>query len=180
MIDAAIEEFLDVPFTFRRRPRAIPCAMRPVWRLHVLVLILDQCRGGRASLEQLHVLNWAIRSEESRLLFLQFVRGYRAPNQIVVRYDPSLSRAVDFAFAERLVARHESQLSLFGEQAQRPERKSRVPHYRIILGERGRALARQIHQTEDAFVVEKQFLQSIGRKVSQEQVQSLFTWSNPS
>jgi len=168
-----LDEAFDVPFTFRRRPRSLPCSMRPGWRLHVLVLMLNQCRGGRASLEQLHVLNWAIRTEETRGLFLQFQQGARTPNQVIVRYDPSLSRTIDFALAEKLVVRQEQQKEIFDEE----ERPKKAPPYRVILAERGIRLLQQIQGMDDAFCAEKSFLKAIGKKVTQEQVSALFTWS---
>jgi hypothetical protein len=147
--------------------------MRPGWRLHVLVLILNQCRGARASLEQLHVLNWAIRTEETRQHFLQFLEGKRAPNQVIVRYDPSLSRAIDLAFAEKVVMRQEQQAELFEGDG----KPNKAPPYRVVLGERGLRLLQQIQKMDDAFTVEKEFLMVIGKKVTQEQVSALFTWS---
>lgn len=173
MAETSLDEALDVPFTFRRRPRALPCSMRPGWRLHVLMLILNQCRGARASLEQLHVLNWAIRTEDTRQHFLQFLEGKRAPNQVIVRYDPSLSRAIDFAFAEKLVIRQEQQAELFKGD----DKPKNSPPYRVILGERGLRLLQQIQKMDDAFKVEKAFLKAIDKKVTQEQVSALFTWS---
>jgi hypothetical protein len=92
MLDTELERAFNVPFTFKRRPVSLPGDMRPVWRLHVLVLLLEQCWGGKATHQQLHVLNWAIKTEETRVAFLQFIQGHRAPNQIIVRYDPSLIR----------------------------------------------------------------------------------------
>lgn len=146
--------------------------MRPGWRLHVLVLILNQCRGARANIEQLHVLNWSIRTVESRRLFLQFLQGKRAPNQVIVRYDPSLSRTIDFAFAEKLVLREEHQPQLFDGSASR-----KTPPHRIALAERGVKLLQHIEGMEEAFVIEKEFLKQIGRKITQEQIAALFTWS---
>ncbi len=177
MPTVTLDDVLDVSFTFTRRPCALPCVMRPAWRLHVLVLILDQCRGGKASLEQLHVLNWAIRTEESRQLFLQFIKGRRAPNQIIVRYDPSLSRAIGFAFAEKIVARHEKQAALFEDGNGKNAGKKKAPPYRVLLSDRGHLLVQQIKGMTDAFVVEKEFLRAIGKKVTQEQIEMLFTWS---
>lgn len=174
MSQATLDEVLDVPYTFTRRPRALPCDMRPVWRLHVLVLILDQCRGGKASLEQLHVLNWAMRTEETRGLFLQFIRGNRSPSQIIVRYDPSLSRAIEFAFAENLVVRNAVQQELFDQN----NRQKSTPPYRVALSIAGRELAEAINSAKDVFVTERKFLEEIGQKVTQSQIESLFTWSH--
>jgi hypothetical protein len=168
---SSLEEVLDVPFTFRSRPTPQPCDIRPVWRMHVLVLLLNQCRGAKAGFEQLHVLNWAVRTDESRTAFLRFIKGEKAPNEIIVRYDPSLNRAVRFAFAEGLVVHHESEPSLI-EDSER-----RATAYRVILTAKGHKLVREINEMEDCFITEKQFLTEIGSKVSQKQVKSLFTWS---
>ena len=127
MTNATFEDLFDVPFTFHLRPRPLACELRPVWRLHMLMLILEQCWGGQASLEQLHVLNWAARTRESRLAFLEFLAARRSPSQVIVRYDPSLNRAVHFAFAEGLVMRREVQQTLDGENGKAS------PPYRILL-----------------------------------------------
>lgn len=172
MPDSVIEAALNVPVTFMRQPGPLPCDLRPVWRLHVLVLMLDQCWGGKATHQQLHVLDWAIRTEETRAAFLQFIRGERAPNQIIVRYDPSLNRAVDFAFGEGLATRHE-ETPAFVELAPRGHGS-----YRVILTKKGRDLVRSIRDAKECFQVEKGFLDSIGRKITQQQVESLFTWGS--
>lgn len=170
MPDLALDEALDVPFTFTARPTPLPCELRPVWRMHILVLILDQCWAGKASLEQLHVLNWAIRTEESRDAFLLFLQGKRAPNQVIVRYDPSVNRAVHFAFAEGLIVHKDEQLELLEDE------EPPAATYRIILSDRGRKLVQQIKATDDCFTSEREFLDAIGRKVTQKQVEALFTW----
>ncbi|MCA9026717.1 MAG: hypothetical protein KDA86_16030 [Planctomycetaceae bacterium] len=172
MPELTLEIALDVPFTFVRRPVPMPCDVRPVWRMHVLVLLLNQCRGAKAGFEQIHVLNWAIRSPETRTAFLQFIHGKRAPNDIIVRYDPSLNRAVQFAFAEGLVVHHETEPSLIEDK---DEKRGRA--YRVILTDRGHKLVAEIKAMDDCFTTEKQFLKEIGAKISQKQVKSLFTWN---
>jgi hypothetical protein len=167
-----LSQVFDVPFVFTERRTPIPCDLRPVWRLHILVLLIEQCRDARASNEQLHVLNWAIRNAETRNTFLQYMKGRRAPNEIVVRMDPSLTRALDFAFAEGLITRNERQLSLIED-----EEPMKPTQYRVLLTKKGKKLAEQIKQMEDCFVTEKRFLDSIGKKVTQTQVASLFHWS---
>ena len=170
MANATFEDLFEVPFTFTVRPRPIACELRPVWRLHVLMLILDQCWGGQASMEQLHVLNWAARTRESRQAFLEFLAGRRTPSQIIVRYDPSLNRAVHFAFAEELVVRREVQRTLNGGTA------GNSPPYRVIIAPKGRKILDQIQDMEDCFVDLKQFLSAIPQKVTQRQVEMLFSW----
>ena len=75
MAETDLENILDVPFTLKQRPVPISAELRPARRLAVLVLILEHCREARANLEQLHVLNWAIRNEGSRRDFLRSLQG---------------------------------------------------------------------------------------------------------
>jgi len=149
------------------RPTPLPCDLRPIWRIAALVLILNQCRQKRATIEQLHVMNWSIRSRKAQEQFIEFLQGRRSPNQVVVRYDPSLTRAIDFALAEGIVARYE-----------RPE-KSETSHleYRLMLTERGEELANELMGDEELFAVEKSFLRNIGSKISQTQIAALFSWN---
>lgn len=172
MANATMEKVLDSPFTFNARSRPISCELRPVWRLHVLMLLLDQCRGSQASLEQLHVLNWAARTPETRAAFLEFLKGKRTPSQIVVRYDPSLNRAVHFAFAEGLVRRREVQQTLDGQS------NAGSPPYRIVIANKGKELLKQIYQMDDCFSDIKRFVAAIPQKVTQRQIEMLFTWGN--
>ncbi|MFO0946454.1 MAG: hypothetical protein U1D30_10970 [Planctomycetota bacterium] len=136
------------------------------------MLLVDHCWAGRASVQQLQVLDWAIRTPQSRDVFLQFMQGKRAPNQIIVRYDPSLNRAVDFAFAEDLLTIRGDQETLFFQD----EEKKGYGQYRLFLARKGRELVAKLKEDEGLFTVEKQFLKSIGRKLTQKQVEILFDW----
>jgi hypothetical protein len=172
MASAMLEESLNVRYTFTPRPRPLPGDLRPVWRLNVLALSIHQCHSGRATLEQLHVLNWALRSQATRRLFLEYIAGHKSPDQVIVRYDPSLSRAVEFALAEGIVQRSERQETI------REVREPSATQYRISLTARGRVLVDELFSLDDCLQEEKEFLKQIGKKVTQKQVQSLFTWTD--
>ena len=66
--------------TFNPRPTSLPCDLRPVWRIAVLVLILNQCRQMRATIEQLHVMNWSVRNRSAQDRFLAYLEGNESPN----------------------------------------------------------------------------------------------------
>jgi hypothetical protein len=71
--------------------------MRTVWRLGALALLLDKCHGSAATVAQIHVLNWAIRSSEGRSTFLRVYHGEGDSSDVIQRFDPTLDRAIDFA-----------------------------------------------------------------------------------
>jgi hypothetical protein len=92
-----LDEVLDQPFLFRDRPTSAPSDLRPVWRVPLVVLLVSYCRGQQATHEQLHVLNWAVRSAGSAELLGEYLAGRMPPDRAIVRMEPALDRAVALA-----------------------------------------------------------------------------------
>ena len=135
---------LDIPFKFRTRPTSLPADLRPTWRLAVLALILERsCKGGRATLRKLHVLNWAIRSKESRGAFLKLLAGDGDPDAAIVRFEPALNRAIDLARGERLVVRESGD--------------------RVQLTPLGALFVNEIEKSDNCLVEERNFLRRVGK-----------------
>jgi hypothetical protein len=145
---------IRVPFTFRRRPSPVPTDLRPIWRICLALLVLEKsCRGGTASLPQLHLLNWAVRNEDSRERF-RAIRAHKlSPRDMVVRFDPTLNRAMEYAAAEGLV--------------------ERMTEARVRITDKGRKLAREIDRTAECLVAERAFLEEIGKSVTDKFVREL-------
>ena len=162
MIDAGSSDFariarqLDAPFAFHERPTPVPGDMRISWRTAVILLVLDHCRGQRSSLPQLHVLNWAVRSESARTLFLRVLNGQRSPDDAVVRVDPTLNQTIDVARAEGLVEWTGSD--------------------RIHLTNRGKLVVQSIWSAEGALTEIKTFLTLLPGKITQTQIEQLLDW----
>jgi hypothetical protein len=151
---------IDIPelktkFLFRRRPMAIPGDLRPGWRIGLLVLLLNSCcRSGRTSLARLHVLSWGIRTKESRRALQAAIDGTLTPDSLVVRFDPFLNGAVDFAIGEELVRRSGGS--------------------KIELTPKGRELAVELEKIETAYVVERKFIAVISQSVTERMVDHMF------
>ncbi len=146
---------LNIRFIFKERPEAIPGDLRPLWRIGLVLLMLHTAsRGGTSSFGRLHVLNWALRSEEGRDALLRILDGQLFPGTVVVRIEPSLNRAVDYAHGEGLVRRVEGN--------------------RIELTARGEAEAKRILGHEMLYQSEREFLGAIGKRVTENLVKRLF------
>lgn len=100
-IETAPNQALDVPFVFITPPRPVVAEMRPSWRIPVLLLLIGRCHGRRASWHQLHLLNWAVRTEATRRQLAELASGTR-PDPLVVRFDPALPAAVTLSEAAGL------------------------------------------------------------------------------
>ena len=149
-----IPEF-DTPFLFRERPEALPGDLRPLWRVGLVVLMLYLAsRGRRSSFGRLHVLNWAVRSEEGQKALLGILDGRLFPGTAIVRIEPSLNRAVDFAFGEKLV--------------------ERVKGDHIELTAQGEKEAVRILEHEDLYRKERAFLHLLGKGLTERIVLELF------
>lgn len=101
-IELNLERFKQ-PFTFVSRPTPVSGDYRPLWRIALVLIILQYSRGKKASLPKLHLLNWAIRSHEGRSRLKGYFQGKIRKEEVAVRVDPSLNRAIDYSAGERLV-----------------------------------------------------------------------------
>jgi len=143
-------------FVFRQRPESIPADMRPIWRIGLLLLMLSvSSRGARSSFGRLQLLNWSLLHDEGRDALLSVLDGARQPNAIMVRIEPSLNRAVDFATAEGLVRT--------------------VGGSRIELTEVGEAEAARILAESSLYVKEREYLSLLGKRVTETLVSQIFS-----
>src|SRR5262249_24047229 len=136
----------------------------------LLTLILEACRGQQASLAQLHVPNWAVRTRESRHAFLAFMKGDVKPDEAVVRFDPTLARALQYAIEEQIVTDRGPIQEALDSKSEAP-----VGQYRITLADKGRAIADAV-RADGVLVDERIFLAGLAKKVTQTMVNDLLKW----
>lgn len=155
-MESLLEEDLTASVVFRRRPIDIPGDMRPAWRIAFIVMMLKQCcRGGKSSIRRLHVLNWCGRSAEAGNLLRRAVSERISPGAVLVRIEPSLARAVDFALGAKLLER---------------DGKDRVK-----LTKDGHELANEVLADSEVLVREKEWAAALGHTVTEGFVNGIFS-----
>lgn len=148
---------LETSFVFKLRPEPIPGDLRPLWRIGVVLLILRLAsRGARSSLGRLHVLNWAVRSKQNQKELIRLISGDISPDAIIVRIEPSLNRAIDLAQGEGLL--------------------TRISGSRLKLTKVGLERADLLIKSKEIFIKEKEFLQNIGKQLTETVTNKLFSW----
>lgn len=147
--DLLLRAAFDAEYTLRAAARSIPAELRPQWRVPVLLLILGRCRGRKANWRQLHVLNWAVRSPRTREAFAAVLEGMLSPDRVIVRYEPTLTRAVDLAVGFGLASWEDGRL--------------------LALTEKGREAMERLTNI-DALATERDFLNALPGAVTQRQV----------
>jgi hypothetical protein len=135
-----LAEALERPFAFGERPVPTPAEYRPTWRTALVVLLVGACRAKRASWHQLHILSWAARNKETRAAFKRVREGEARLEDAIVRYDPSLDRAIDLALFSGLLERRSGEV--------------------LGLTPRGLAVLGDLHSS-DVLVAEREFLLAV-------------------
>jgi hypothetical protein len=157
----SILEIVHRPFAFQRRPRDLPGDLRVAWRVALVVLLLGECsHGKKATLRKLHALNWICYSDENRKRFESIIEGEARPDDLNIRIEPSLNRAIDFAVGERLT--------------------EWINGNRLKLTDRGVTLLKAIKGGGDCMAVELHFLKHIKSAASEKSLGALFSWTKTS
>jgi hypothetical protein len=142
---------LRTPFVFR------PADLRPAWRIGLIVLLIKNCcRSNRTTRSRLQVLSWGFRSAEARAQLQAAVDGRLSPESLVVRFEPFLIQAVDFAIGEGLLRRHGGD--------------------RLEMTQAGLRLAEELQADESAYSSEKTFIGVLRTRVSEDLVNRMFGW----
>ncbi len=143
-------EYTDI--VFDAKPDAVPYNYRISYKVSQLCLIMRICgRGDVCSLIKLHMISFALISQDNMRKLLEFTEGTgTAP---IVRFDPSVNRALTYAIAYRLI-----------EQQQTAKYK---------LTDRGRQLAEQIKIAGDLMVIEITNLNKLAKKLTEAKVNDI-------
>jgi hypothetical protein len=134
----------DVDIVFRRQPKPVAARHRLAYRTALVVIVLSRFNREAAKLTNLHTLMWATRTSRTRRMFAAWWHGRRYYFTATNRIDPDLQVTLNLAIVDGLIAPGAS-------------------NGRVQLTDKGRDLAGRIHGLEDLLVVEKAFLNDLGR-----------------
>jgi hypothetical protein len=99
-------------------------------------------------------LNWGVLSKENRIALQGLVREETTADQLLVRIEPSLNRAVDLAAGEGLLERPGGD--------------------HLALTPKGINLADEIDRSDGLYEIEKELIAAIGSKVTEKLCKGLF------
>lgn len=148
-----LDSILDGPFELTPRPEPLPGDLRLAWGIALVVLMLGKSRGKRASLQKLHFLAHSIRTRQTRVTAQRVFAQTLSPSEIVVRVEPWLNRALAFARGATLI-------DIQGGRS-------------AILTEGGLRLLETLYEDDNLLADEKQFLESVGTKATEKNVDKI-------
>jgi hypothetical protein len=138
-------------FSFRPRPLPVPGDLRISWRLAVILLMLESARAKRASLAKLHILNESVRSKSARATLEGILDNNDRLSNWQMRIEPAFGRAINFLIGEGLA-----------EWTRTAQRSG------LQLNKKGLSSVKALLDADDTLVEEKQFLSSVGKRISEE------------
>jgi hypothetical protein len=144
--DADLAIFGSRPFTFARKPLALPPDQRLSWRLPLLLITLKHVRSSKASFARLALTTFALCNPSFLSKLITALEMGHALGNLPTRYEPGLPFLLNFAFAKNLIR--------ISERDQ------------FTLTELGDAAAQRIEHS-GAFDTELSFLREYGSKLNE-------------
>lgn len=154
-----IEELLPFSeitnFKFERKPISLPPDLRPMWKISQIMLVIKVAsRKERASILKLQVFNWALASNENMRQMKNLILSNAENYLVFIHIDPSVNRAIEFGIGEFFFDLSENGY--------------------ISLTEKGNLWINNVIKQPDLFINEKEFLNTIGKRISETLVRNIF------
>jgi hypothetical protein len=141
--------------TFSKKPISIPPEYRPSYSIALIVLILKICcQGSKSSLLKLHLINWALKSNENKDSLKKFVLSNYTESSKTWGIEPSLNRALNYSVHEEICS---------------------IENGKYLLLEKGEIFFSKIVENPEHLNEEIDFLNFLGkRKITDNRIDSIF------
>lgn len=138
---------------FDAKPDAIPFNYRISYKVSLLCLIIKLCCGRRGcSLIKLHIIATAVSDLEYKQKLEKYLKTH-IENEFVVRFEPALNRALEYALADSFIV----------QQANGTYK----------LTDKGKELASKIIDDKTIFIHEKIILEEISSDLTEEKIRAI-------
>lgn len=145
--------------TFTDRPISLYPSYRPMYKISLVLMILHyNGYGGKSSLLKLHLFSWALKSDKNLNALKEFVTSNFKKDIKFFGIELTLNRALNLAYAQKLIS---------------------VEKGNYFLLEKGHEFVKAIIEDKELFVIEKQTLSFIGKKITEKKITELINhWNN--
>lgn len=135
-----------------KRPIAVPYNYRIMYKLAQIALIMAHCCGRKGcSMQKLQMISASLLSKDELDKLLAFVNGKL--EYPIIRYDPSINRAISFALAEGLINKQVNGL--------------------LRLTAKGKTFTSELMKDNQMLIIEKIALKEIAEKLTEEKISSV-------
>ena len=154
-------ELINNDIIFDAKATAVPYNYRISYKISLVCLIIGKCCGKRGcSAIKLQMINAAIITSAGRKELLALTTKRSITEIALVRFDPTISRAINFALSDELIYQQGNGL--------------------FRLTEKGKRLLSEIYEDSPLMVVEKNFFQELSSKLTEELIEEIAqSWRGP-
>ena len=149
------EFFLTEEIVFDAKPDAVPYNYRISYKAAQLCLIISKCCSGRSgcSLVKIHILSNALNTKE----YMKVLEDYLLEKipYIVVRFDPSVNRAIKYAIADEMIIQ--------------------LKNGTFRLSDKGKKFILEIEKDKNLLIKEKQYLAKYSKKLTNDKIDILMS-----
>lgn len=147
-------ELINNDIIFDAKATAVPYNYRISYKISLVCLIIGKCCGKKGcSAIKLQMINAAIITSKGRKELLALTSQRNVNEIALVRFDPAISRAINFALSDDLIFRQGNGL--------------------FRLTDKGKQLLSEIDKDSLLMVVEKNFFQELSNKLTEELIEEI-------
>ena len=154
------EELAKEGVIFEAKPDAIPYNYRNSYKISTICLLIHSCCGRRGcSLIKMHIIGSALSDNRFKQELIKFLNS-RVQHNLIVRFDPALNRALEYAVADAMIVQQ-------GNGTYK-------------LTEKGKKLVKAIIEDKEIFRSEKETLNEISLSLTEERIKEISErWKQP-
>lgn len=146
--------FINNDIVFDPKAEAVPFNYRISYKVSLICLIIGKCCGKRGcSAIKLQMINAAVNTEFARKELLSLTNQVSLSEATLVRFDPAISRAINYAMADELIFRQGNGL--------------------LRLSGKGKLLLQEIYNNNDLMIIEKEFFSELSDKLTEEIIETI-------
>lgn len=139
---------------FEAKAAAVPYNYRISYKISLICLIIGKCCGKKGcSAIKLQMINAAILTSEGRRDLLALAERRSIHKIALIRFDPAISRAINFALSDDLIFQQGNGL--------------------FRLSEKGKQLLNKIYEDPLLMVIEKDFFRELSSKLTEELIDEI-------
>ena len=147
-------ELINNDIIFDAKAVAVPFNYRISYKVSLICLIIGKCCGKKGcSAIKLQMINAAIQSAAGRKELLNVITKHCIDETALIRFDPAISRAINFALTDKLIYQQGNGL--------------------FRLAENGKRLLELIYKDLTLMTIEKAYFDEITSRLTEEMIEEI-------
>jgi hypothetical protein len=148
------DKIISNDIIFDCKADAVPFNYRISYKVSLICLVIGKCCGKKGCSEiKLQMINAAVCTKKSRIELFDLIAGSLITGMTLIRFDPAISRAINYALVDNLIYRQANGL--------------------LRLADRGNELVSKIYKDPELMIVEKDFFRELSNRLTEDIIESI-------